>query len=336
MKDLTKNIGIIDRASFSQGGFGTLYKARLYSDNSQESEIVAVKFPNLHSIETFGDPGNINDKEKVLRRWKREIKAGQGVSHPNILPFLGFCSNPDAEYREFIGLVLPFCINRDASVYVRGRPHTDRMRILKEVGAALFALHSANPPVVHGDIKAQNILIDSEGHALLADFGLSRICETSGFTTDSLMDIWAFSMTILQILTGELPFNELKKDCVILLEVVINARRPKRPSDFCITDGLWTLLEHCWHQDASARPDARHVGLALDLISRKIGGELNSRTISEILKGHLDSSATHSRRLESTTLPYKCKWLRCAASFNSLDNCIVHECSEFLEQKACT
>ncbi|EJD07035.1 kinase-like protein, partial [Fomitiporia mediterranea MF3/22] len=58
---------------------------------------------------------------------------------------------------------------------------------LIEVGAVLSALHSANPPVVHGDIKAQNILIDGDGHALLADFGLSRICDASGFTTQSIM-----------------------------------------------------------------------------------------------------------------------------------------------------
>lgn len=46
--------------------------------------------------------------------------------------------------------------------------------ILRDIAQGLRFLHTADPQIIHGDLKAQNILVDSRFHAKVADFGLSQ------------------------------------------------------------------------------------------------------------------------------------------------------------------
>ena len=48
------------------------------------------------------------------------------------------------------------------------------LQVLRDVAQGLRFLHAAIPQVVHGDLKAQNILVDSKFRAKVADFGLSQ------------------------------------------------------------------------------------------------------------------------------------------------------------------
>lgn len=55
----------------------------------------------------------------------------QSVSHPNILPFLGFCDNPNPAHEELVGIVLPYCENGNASVYIGNNPEVNRLQIVR-------------------------------------------------------------------------------------------------------------------------------------------------------------------------------------------------------------
>jgi serine/threonine protein kinase len=46
--------------------------------------------------------------------------------------------------------------------------------ILRDVTSGVRFLHASTPPVLHGDLKAQNILVDSKFRAKVSDFGLSQ------------------------------------------------------------------------------------------------------------------------------------------------------------------
>jgi serine/threonine protein kinase len=46
---------------------------------------------------------------------------------------------------------------------------------IHQIALGLAYLHSRRPPVLHGDLKAVNVLVNASGDAMLADFGLSRI-----------------------------------------------------------------------------------------------------------------------------------------------------------------
>ncbi|KAF7985194.1 hypothetical protein HWV62_7804 [Athelia sp. TMB] len=100
---------------------------------------------------------------RSLLRFKREVKIWGDVwkidGGQHILPFYGFCQN-DGPYP-----------------YVKRYPHVDYLDMIQKIGAGLAILHSMQPPIVHGDIKGANIMINSFGDPLIADFGVSRIVE---------------------------------------------------------------------------------------------------------------------------------------------------------------
>ncbi len=102
-------------------------------------------------------------------RFMREIETVAALQHPHILPL-----HDSGEVEGLLFYTMPFVegeslrgrIDREGQV-----PLDDALQIIREVAEALGYAHSHG--VVHRDIKPGNILL-SEGHAMVADFGVSR------------------------------------------------------------------------------------------------------------------------------------------------------------------
>ena len=92
--------------------------------------------------------------------------------------------------------------------------------ILKDVVQGLRFLHSYEPPVIHGDLKAQNILVDSKLRAKVADFGLSQKKRVGATGTP----LWMAP----ELLTKK-SFNTVKSDCYsfgIMLYEIYSRKEP--------------------------------------------------------------------------------------------------------------
>ena len=90
----------------------------------------------------------------------------------------------------------------------------------------------------------------------------------------------------------------------------------------------------CWQEDASARPDASHVGLVLDLIHGR-NGDVGPNVVMAILNGVLDNAKADQNIVNvDKGMPYMCKWPGCPLRFETLDSCIEHECAEFRQRSA--
>ncbi|KIJ52392.1 hypothetical protein M422DRAFT_26014 [Sphaerobolus stellatus SS14] len=222
-----------------------------------------------------------DSKSRILKRLWREFLIWNKLQHPNVLPCVGFSYIFDCGGDLGIpSLISPWMSNGTVLEYTKANPKANRMQLITGIAAGLGYLHSRKRPIIHGDISATNILVSDNGIPCIADFGLSRIfniprsysSSTSSGPAGSLRwmapelffnrpatassDVWAFGMTMLEIITGRSPYDDIALDPVVLREIV-DGRIPRRPVAMSLTDGLWALCMECWSYGVSDRPSMK-------------------------------------------------------------------------------
>ncbi|TDL26204.1 kinase-like protein [Rickenella mellea] len=227
----------------------------------------------------------------VMRRFQREVEIWRSVWEKDrgryILPFYGLCQI-DGPYPY---MVSPWMRNGDALSYVKKYPYVDRKPMIRRIAEGIKLLHTHDPPIAHGDIKAANILIDDNFNPLLADFGLSKMMEDitgvpftqSRGVSESYRwfapelccgpgiistrsDIFSFGMTILELITGEQPFSNIRRTPEVLIKMQ-NKERPIRPygpnapmmAARGLDDNMWDLLNQCWTHEPENRPTIERI-----------------------------------------------------------------------------
>ena len=188
-----------------RGGMGAVYKA---SHPDYDFAIVL----KVLSKELAGKP-------HARERFRREAAILEQIDHPNVVPFL----DRGEDY-----LVMTYVEGDDLASHLArdGRlPWPEAIRILRDVGAALDAIHAQG--FVHRDVKPANVLVGSE-HAMLMDFGVAREIATPADTEDVVgtlayiapeqvhdprhvdgrADLYALGVMAFEMLTGQLPFTD--------------------------------------------------------------------------------------------------------------------------------
>lgn len=106
---------------------------------------------------------------------------------PHIVSILGFSSDQRNRCRRRLSLVYEYMQNgslQDALLHRKCLELLDwkmRFRIIVAIAKGIEYLHcSCDPPIVHGDIKPSNILLDSDFNAKIADFGLAKVLAPDG------------------------------------------------------------------------------------------------------------------------------------------------------------
>ncbi|KAL0058851.1 hypothetical protein AAF712_014455 [Marasmius tenuissimus] len=251
----------------------------VYRGRYLQQETVAIKVIRVYD----GD-------EDTMRRFLREVRIWEKVWSIDkgryILPFYGF-SWQVGQGRPY--MVSPWQENGSALAYVkRHDANLDYRRLIRDIAHGIHVLHClTDPPVIHGNIQAANILIDAEGNPLLADFGLSKMIEDMtgvpftqsqglanlyrwfapeviGYGTISLAsDVYSFAMTILELLTHTWPYAEYRHTVEIVIRAS-NGHKPRRPTDERVVergldDQLWQLMAECWTCLFSERPGIEKV-----------------------------------------------------------------------------
>jgi len=160
-----------------------------------------------------------------------ELQILQGLDHPNVVRLVEFFENP----RHFV-LVMEFAGHSNLSAYIQKHINPTfevQIGILKQLLVGLSYLHGQM--IVHGDIKLENILLDSHNHLTLVDFSLSRRVPSPDYlflvrpfslqaksgtpiylspetvhkipNSGLSADIWAFGVTAFRLLCGYFPFE---------------------------------------------------------------------------------------------------------------------------------
>ncbi|KAJ6548699.1 kinase-like domain-containing protein [Mycena capillaripes] len=229
-------------------GFGDIWKGIV------RGQTVSVKMMRI-----FKD----SQVEPALKEFSREALIWRQLCHPNLLPFFGLYHLDNR-----LCLVSPWMENGNIMEFLAKDPILD---------VALGLQYLLKNKVVHGDLKALNMLVTPSGRACIADFGVSSIVNvmTMQFAHSTAMhkqnhfgsDIYAFGCVCYEIMEGKVPFHEWSNDATVIYKV-LEGNRPLRPmscSGTTTVDSLWELMQKCWQQQVEMRPSASRIVQRLGL-----------------------------------------------------------------------
>ncbi|XP_003566697.3 putative leucine-rich repeat receptor-like protein kinase At2g19210 [Brachypodium distachyon] len=192
-----------------QGGFGRVYDGFL-EDGTQ----VAVKLRSHAS-------------SQGVKEFLAEARVLTRIHHKNLVSMIGYCKDG-----EYMALVYEYMAQGTLREHIAGTdrnraclPWRQRLQIALESAQGLEYLHrGCNPPLIHRDVKATNILLNARLEAKIADFGLSRAFnhDTDPIPTNTLVgtpgyvdpeyqatmqpttksDVYSFGVVLLELVTG--------------------------------------------------------------------------------------------------------------------------------------
>lgn len=195
-----------------RGGTAVVYLAR----NRESGAEVAIKLVRAKYLED----------DEALARFAREARFVAQLDHPNIVPMHAVLDLGSSG----IALVMGHISGRTLKQVIHDEKRLSIAaveRVIRDVAAALGAAHAVG--IVHRDVKPENIFVDDDGRALLADFGVARSMsgdtqltmsgvaigtpaymapeQIDGVELDGRGDIYSLGLVSWQMLTGLRPWD---------------------------------------------------------------------------------------------------------------------------------
>ena len=212
--------------------------------------------------------------DQGLDDFKKEFKLSFNLNHTNLLHanYLGVNSQDSRPY-----LVMPFCPDGSASKRAGKMPEKELWRFIRDVASGLAYLHEQDPPIIHQDIKPDNILILKSGGYVITDFGISKQLKSSlrksamqqlnstgsiaymgperfskQYQAIKASDIWSLGVTIYELIMDDMPFcgmgGSMQKR---------GAEIPDLPEEF--SENMTIIFTSCLALEPWNRPSARQV-----------------------------------------------------------------------------
>ncbi|KAG8648349.1 probable serine/threonine-protein kinase PBL25 [Manihot esculenta] len=269
-----------------EGGFGRVFKGTLASNG----QVVAVKQLDRSGLQENKD-------------FLAEVTKLSALHHPSLVELVGYCADGDQRL-----LVYDFIKGGSLQEHLHDvAPEKGtldwftRMKIAFGTAEGLEYLHDkANPPVIFGDLKPTNILLDEDYTSKLSDFGLvkfgpsgdsvpSRLMGTYGYSAPEYArggeltmksDVYSFGVILLELITGRKAIDTTKpndeQNLVAWAQPIF--RDPKRFPDMADPvlkkhfpekdlNQAVAIAAMCLQEESAARPLMSDVVTALSFLS---------------------------------------------------------------------
>ncbi|KAG8699147.1 hypothetical protein FRC09_006816, partial [Ceratobasidium sp. 395] len=258
--DLTDELSrslTVTSAPIARGGLSDVYRATR-PDGTQ----LAIKCLRRHD-------------SKHVKRTARELNTWSRLKHRNVLELSGL-----ALFQGCLAMLSPWMEYGSVTSVVKQWPDRDRYKLCQQLTAAIDYLHREG---------VENALVAKDGTLKLTDFGLAVMHDvavefsqtdpgggTARYMAPELWeedsersreaDVYAMGMTMLEILTGDVPFPEIKSAHRIGIAVAQQRRVPDVPklqkeSASLEEKVMLAVLQSCWKYEPKDRPTARKVAL---------------------------------------------------------------------------
>ncbi len=203
-----------------------------------------------------------------VARFEREAKAVAKLDHPNILPIYGFGRDDGLTY-----IVMRY-VQAGTLREMMGKPLDLRSAagIVRQVAEALNYAHQHG--VVHRDVKPSNVLMADGKWALLTDFGLARMVESSaqltksgvgvgtpaymspeqgrGLKVDTRTDVYSLGVMLYEMVTGQVPYDAETPMAIVLKHITAPLPLPRK-----VNPGIPEVVERVILKAMAKTPDAR-------------------------------------------------------------------------------
>jgi serine/threonine protein kinase len=243
------------------------------------------------ALKVYAPGGGVT--EAGVQIFAQEFSLVFDLNHTNLLKPSYFDTFENHPY-----LVLPYCEAGSIAKLIGEVSEQEAWQILLDIASGLEYLHSQEPPVIHLDIKPDNVLISSSGRYLLTDFGISikvrntlrKSVMNAATSTGTLAymgperfgksrrpimasDIFSLGVTMFELITGMVPFGE---DGGLLLQK--GAQIPSMEDD-CSPE-LAMIIERCLQEEPWERPTASDIKLYAEKYLRGERSALEDRNVA--------------------------------------------------------
>ncbi|KAL5506080.1 hypothetical protein EMCRGX_G007651 [Ephydatia muelleri] len=266
------------------------------------------------------------DREAMRKKFFDECLLLNKLKHPNIVQFLGIHQRKEDIFlvMEYMHMALDICLKEYPDI-----PLPFKSTLIQDVSYGLLHLHSLNPPIIHRDLTASNVLLTEGMRAKIADLGMSKLFDIqwlqrqSGQTVqpgapaymppealaqtpsyDLKLDIFSFGALMLYTATQEFPtvyelsVNDFTKDAMKNHTIQILKRK-------CWIDKMGedhpfrSLVLQCLQDRPEARPTAKV--LCEDISSICCRYKKEWKNILE-LHSQLQTSSSNNEKLRSSII----------------------------------
>jgi serine/threonine protein kinase len=235
-----------------EGAFSMVYRG-VYNGNAVGIKKLKYQYLDNNSLDEF----------------KKEIGLLNQLRHKNVVGYIGACMQvPNLSLvTELMQRGSLFDILYKEKVKVG---MSLMVKLSKDIAKGVNYLHRLKPMIIHRDLKSNNILVDTDWTAKIADFGLSKIkgeasqvtgmLGTPGWTAPEIyknerynekVDVYSYGIILREMITLEKPYSGLN-GMQIAFATVYQGVRPSLPEQ--CQPVLKSLCKNCWETSPSKRP----------------------------------------------------------------------------------